>query len=96
LDVKEDGETAGLGAAVIFFPGIGTALGLLGGAVLGGTAGAHYNRMHFLAGRRAWRIDNGVIFGLASDNFAGTAFHAHVFSIMTILKRSARSWLGRR
>jgi hypothetical protein len=32
-----------------------------------GIAGAHYNRMHFLAGRRAWRIDKGSRFG-RSDN----------------------------
>jgi hypothetical protein len=67
LDVKEDGATTGLGAAIAFVPGIGTAIGLIGGAVLGGTAGAHYNRMHFLAGRRSWRIDRGSLFGLSND-----------------------------
>lgn len=32
-----------------------------------GYAATHYNRMHFLAGRRAWRIDKGSVFGLSND-----------------------------
>jgi len=39
-------------------------------ALVGPVVGAvvtHYNRMHFLAGRRSWRIGEGTVFGLSGD-----------------------------
>jgi hypothetical protein len=42
------------------------AVGLIG-AVVGTGATVHYNRMHFLAGRRSWRIGDGGVFGLSSN-----------------------------
>ena len=102
-DVKEDGETVGLGAAFVFFPVVGTALGLLGGAVLGGTVGAHYNRMHSLAGRRAWRIDKGSMFGLSNnvtvlETVAVERFSAQAFniadSVIGLEKRLPNVWLA--
>lgn len=47
-------------------PGLGIVTGLLG-APADLLAGVHYNRMHFLAGRRAWRVGEGALFGLAND-----------------------------
>ena len=103
LDVGEDGETTGLGAAVVLLPGIGTLLGVVGGAVLGGTAGAHYNRMHFLAGRRAWRIDNGSVFGFANnvmvlETVAVERFSAQAFniadSVIGLEKKLPNVWLA--
>jgi hypothetical protein len=69
FDLGEDGEAsvgaavpggaigAGVGGAVI---GIVTAVGVAAGAV-------HYNRMHFLAGRRSWRVGDGTAFGVKGD-----------------------------
>ncbi|MPZ31310.1 MAG: hypothetical protein GEV13_09990 [Rhodospirillales bacterium] len=34
----------------------------LGGALLSGGAAVHVNRLHFLAGRRSWRIGEGAVF----------------------------------
>jgi hypothetical protein len=60
------GEDVGVGVGVFFIPGVGQALGLA--AALGvGAIGVHYNRMHFLAGRRSWRISQGTDFGLSAD-----------------------------
>jgi hypothetical protein len=42
------------------------AVGIIG--ALAGTLGpVHYNRMHFLAGRRSWRISAGAVFGLSGN-----------------------------
>ena len=59
--------------------------GPLGGAV-GAAAAVHYNRMHFLAGRRSWRLDNGTVFGLTGDllvleTIAVERFSAEFFAI---------------
>jgi hypothetical protein len=42
------------------------AVGLVG-AVVGGFTAVHYNRMHFLAGRRSWRIGEGSVFGVSGN-----------------------------
>ena len=103
LDVKEDGETTAAGGALVFVPVVGPMLGLAGGAILGGTAGTHYNRMHFLAGRRAWRIDNGSVFGLSNnvmvlETVAVERFSAEVFniadSVLALEKRLPNVWLA--
>jgi hypothetical protein len=68
LDVEEDGEAGGGAAAIgsvignLILPGPG----LIVGAIVGGSSGTDYNRMHFLAGRRAWRIGEGSVFGLSN------------------------------
>ena len=62
-DAREDLET-GVGPELIL-PLI-PIVGLLGTLAIGGGA-VHYNRMHFLAGRRSWRIGDGTVFGLSSD-----------------------------
>ena len=36
-------------------------------AVVGAAAAVHYNRMHFLAGRRSWRLGDGNVFGVSGD-----------------------------
>lgn len=59
------GVTAGSGLLVLV-PGVGQVLGLAGALGLGATA-VHYNRMHFLAGRRSWRISDGTVFGLSGN-----------------------------
>lgn len=46
---------------------VGQILGPLGSAVAGGGAAIHYNRMHFLAGQRSWRISPGADFGLSGN-----------------------------
>jgi hypothetical protein len=60
------GVTAATGA-LVFVPVVGTILGLGGALGLGATVGVHYNRMHFLAGRRSWRIGQGTVFGLSGN-----------------------------
>ena len=44
---------------------------IVGGVIGGGTTGAesavHLNQMHFLAGRRSWRLDSGSAFGVPGD-----------------------------
>ena len=50
----------------------GIALGLLGpigSAALFGRPAMQYNRMHFLAGRRSWRIGEGSLFGVPGGVF---------------------------
>jgi hypothetical protein len=87
-DTKEDVET---GSSPTSIPGLGPIVGL---------AATHYNRMHFLAGRRAWRIDNGSVFGLSNDvmvleTAAVERFSAHVFnaadSVIGLEKRFPKS-----
>jgi len=99
----EDAETAGAGALLAFVPVVGPLVGVVGGAVLGGTVGAHYNRMHFLAGRRAWRIDNGSVFGLPDDvmvleTVAVERFSAEAYnfadSVVGLEKRLPDVWLA--
>jgi hypothetical protein len=53
-------------AATFLIPVVGP---FIGGAstLLGATAGVHYNRMHFLAGRRSWRIGEGSVFGVPGN-----------------------------
>lgn len=62
-DIK---TTAKAAAAVVFIPVIGQGLGLAG-ALGVGAVGVHYNRMHFLAGKRSWRIGAGDLFGMKGD-----------------------------
>jgi hypothetical protein len=65
-DVREDLE-AGVGAGLLvnFIPVVGPILGPVGSLLAGGGGAVHYNRMHFLAGRRSWRISEGRILGLS-------------------------------
>jgi hypothetical protein len=74
--VAGDDVAAGVGAAVgasfIFnavpvLGVVGKVLGPVATVVVGGAAAIHYNRMHFLAGRRSWRISDGAVFGLSSN-----------------------------
>lgn len=63
---------AGVGAVATFFGGgIGAGpLALVGGAVgalAGGSLAYYENFKHFLAGRRAWRLDNAAVFGASGD-----------------------------
>ncbi len=49
-------------------------------------AAVYYNRMHFLAGRRSWRVDDGNIFGETTNAYvletiAAERFSAHVFAV---------------
>jgi hypothetical protein len=60
------GVTAETGL-LVFVPVIGPILGVGGALGIGATAGVHYNRMHFLAGRRSWRISDGTVFGLSGS-----------------------------
>ena len=68
IDARED-VTAGAGAGLLLnaIPGVGIALGPLFALGGGGGGSVHYNRMHFLAGRRSWRIGEGTVFGLSGD-----------------------------
>jgi hypothetical protein len=68
VDLTEDAEAGGGGAAVgsvvgSLLPGVGPIVG----AIVGADAGSDGNRMHFLAGRRAWRIGAGSVFGLSNS-----------------------------
>jgi len=63
---EDVGVTAESGLLVLV-PVIGPAIGLGGALLGGGTAGVHYNRMHFLAGRRSWRISEGSVFGVSGN-----------------------------
>jgi hypothetical protein len=62
FDAAEDGAMAAAALA---------AGGLIGmepaPTVVGGVVAAHYNRMHLLAGRRSWRLDDGQTFGVTGD-----------------------------
>lgn len=63
------GDDVGVGAGsglLVLVPGVGQVLGLAG-ALGVGAASVHYNRMHFLAGRRSWRISEGTVFGLSGN-----------------------------
>jgi len=94
-DTKEDLETS---VGILAIPIVGAVVAV--GSAIGG---AHYNRMHFLAGRRAWRIDNGSVFGLSNDvmvleTAAVERFSAHVFnmadSVIGLEKRLPNVWLS--
>jgi len=66
LETSEDAAAAvGGGAGGRMLP----VLGPIVGPVVGAGAAVHYNRMHFLAGRRSWRVDEGKAFGAAGDVF---------------------------
>jgi len=85
------GDDVGAGGGVLLagnLPVVG-ALAQLAGPVLwvaGAVGTVHYNRMHFLAGRRSWRISAGDDFGLsdkvvvletvAVERFSSLAFRA--------------------
>jgi hypothetical protein len=62
------GGLAGGKAGSLIYPGVGTAVGaVVGGASALGLA-VHWNRMHFLAGRRSWRLDDASAFGITPQN----------------------------
>jgi hypothetical protein len=99
LDVEEDVEE--VGAPV----GGGITL-LTGNPLLGlqtATDAVGINRMHFLAGRRAWRIDMGSAFGLSNDvmvletvaieRFSDEAFNI-ADSLIGLEKRLPNVWLA--
>jgi hypothetical protein len=101
FDAAEDIE-AGVGAGVLinFIPVVGQ---LLGGGAGAAISAVHYNRMHFLAGRRAWRIDNGSAFGLSNnvmvlETVAVERFSAEVFniadSVIGLEKKLPNVWLA--
>jgi hypothetical protein len=100
-DIAEDGETGGIAGGLLLGPLL-PVVGIIG-AVAGIGGAAHYNRMHFLAGRRAWRIDNGSVFGL-SDNVmvletsAVERFSAEVYnvadSVIGMEKKLPDVWLA--
>ena len=67
---------AGVGAAVgAPFAGVGAgpgalagaAIGAVGGTFVGGSMAYNANFCHFLAGRRAWRLDDASVFGMPGD-----------------------------
>jgi len=62
--LSEDGPTGfGVAAAIpLVFPAVGLLGGLIGGGYL-----MEVNRMHFLAGRRSWRLDDGKSFEVDGD-----------------------------
>ena len=74
---SEDAAAAAGGAVVgrAIGQNVGQSVGGPPGAVVGGAVGeavgadeaVQLNRMHFLAGRRSWRLDGGPAFGLASN-----------------------------
>jgi hypothetical protein len=73
-----EGTNAG---ASLLIPVAGPVYGAIGGA-----AATHYNRMHFLAGRRSWRISPGNVFGLTGDvivleTIAAERFSAQAYNI---------------
>jgi hypothetical protein len=61
LDLEEDGEAAAAGYVAVS-PSSGPLMGIVGEALA-----VHYNRMHFLAGRRSWRVGDGTLFGVEGD-----------------------------
>lgn len=62
FDASEDGTAGGgAGAAILLVPVVGPLVGLAGAVTAGGAA-VHVNRLHFLAGRRSWRIGEGKAF----------------------------------
>jgi hypothetical protein len=97
FDAKEDTEVFAMSLA-----GSGTFVGPTLSAVAGATVAPHYNRMHFLAGRRAWRIDKGSFFGLSNDvmvleTVAVERLSAYAFGIADVVigleKRVPDIWL---
>jgi hypothetical protein len=70
LDLEEDVEAVGGGAALGAAAGAvrgGALVGAGAGGILGGTIGGHYNRMHFLAGRRSWVVADASEFGISGE-----------------------------
>src|SRR5262249_52508412 len=93
LDLKEDIEVSLPFSEPMRVPG----------GLVGAGAAVHYNRMHFLAGRRAWRIDNGSVFGLSNgvivlETAAVERLSAHVFRMADVVigleKRVPDIWLA--
>jgi hypothetical protein len=73
-------EGPNVGASVLI-PVVGPVYG-----AAGGFTAAHYNRMHFLAGRRSWRISPGNVFGVQGnvivlETIAAERFSAHAYNI---------------
>lgn len=87
FDAAEDISTGALGyvGGTATLPILGPILGPAG-QIGGAAAAVHYNRMHFLAGRRSWRVDEGSAFGVAGnvvilETAAVERFSAHAFQI---------------
>jgi hypothetical protein len=59
FDAGEDGKVGGGGAGILL--AAWPMIGIVAAAAMGGAA-AHFNRLHFLAGRRSWRIGEGTVF----------------------------------
>jgi len=67
---EDFGTGFGAGLGSLFVPGLPfLGLGGLGNAAVIGLSAVHYNRMHFLAGRRSWRIGEGSLFGVPGGVF---------------------------
>jgi hypothetical protein len=49
--------------------GVGGTAGFVVAGIVGSVIGVHDNRLHFLAGRRSWRVGEGPIFGIANGLF---------------------------
>jgi hypothetical protein len=77
-------------------------VGLIGAVAATGVA-IHYNRMHFLAGRRSWRISDGAVFGLpgnvivfetvALERFSATAYRT-ANAVIGLESRIPNVWIA--
>ena len=86
-------ESGGVGTGVGVAVGVILVAPLAGvlGAVGAGAASTHYNRMHFLAGRRSWRVGPGSDFGVSGNVFvletvAVERFSANVYRLANVMK----------
>lgn len=108
--VAGDDVGAGVGAAVGIgllnvLPVVGVVGKVLGpvASLVGGGAAVHYNRMHFLAGRRSWRISDGAVFGLsgnvivfetvAVERFSATAYRT-ADAVIGLESRVPQVWIA--
>lgn len=84
FDPVDDGEAAAGGSALGYRPSVVPYEPVTG--IAGAIAAVHYNRMHFLAGRRSWRMDEGIVFGETAntcvlETIAVEQFSARVFAL---------------
>ncbi len=84
-DIEAEGGSLLAAVAGLAVPIVGPIVAAGGGVGSVGPA-VHYNRKHFLAGRRSWRIGSGGDFGLSNDvmvleTIAVERFSAHVYNV---------------